>query len=212
MKNSSNIVLRPLCKKDYHTVEKIIRKTWKYDSLSPNLKDAQHMARLYLRSCLKRADYSCVAVENGNVAGIILANSKNQVPRITFRRTLSELLAILLLFTTDTGRRLGRFFRRFDDADADLLRNCGCTFDGEICFFAVDEASRGTGIGKQLFLSATEYLRSQNVKSFYLFTDSSCTYQFYEKRKMKRLGEKILTFQPHTDYKLHMFIYGDSFC
>lgn len=208
--NSQNITLRTLTKKDYPYIEDIIRRTWKYDSLTADPKDAKHMARLYLRSCMSRATFSCVAAEDENVLGVILANSKKSAPKFSIKGTLSQLLAVLLLFTTKTGRKLGKFFNRFDDTDTQLLKNCGQTFDGEICFFAMDENSRGKGVGKQLFSSALEYLRKEEAGSFYLFTDSSCTYQFYEKRGMQRLGEKVLTFQPFTDYQLHMFIYGYS--
>ena len=72
----------------------------------------------------------------------------------------------------------------------------------------MDESTRGTGIGKMLFAKALDYLEQEGVKTLYLFTDSSCTYQFYEKRGMQRLGEKMVEFSPHTDYRLNMFIYG----
>ena len=44
--NSKHITLRPITRKDYPFIEDIIRKTWKYDALSSNPKDAKHMARL----------------------------------------------------------------------------------------------------------------------------------------------------------------------
>ena len=72
----------------------------------------------------------------------------------------------------------------------------------------MDESTRGTGIGKMLFAKALDYLEQEGAKTLYLFTDSSCTYQFYEKRGMQRLGEKTVEFSPHTDYRLNMFIYG----
>lgn len=205
---SGNLTLRPIQKKDYPCIEGIIRKTWKYDGLSRNPKDAQNLSRLYLRSCLKRASFSCVAAEGEKVYGVILAGSKKSLPRVQAGKALSQLFAVLRLFTTRTGRRIGKFFERFDQTDAELLKSCGKNFDAEICFFAVDESSRGLGIGKKLFSAALNYLKSEQVKSLYLFTDSSCTYQFYERRGMKRLGETVVELKPHTDYRLHMFIYG----
>ena len=68
--NSEHITLRPITRKDYPFIEDIIRKTWKYDALSSNPKDAKHMARLYLRSCLLRATFSCVAAVDGKVLGV----------------------------------------------------------------------------------------------------------------------------------------------
>lgn len=205
------IRLRPLRREDYPAIEEIIRKTWKYDTLSKNSKDAGHMGRLYLRSCLIRATFACVAVYEGEVLGIILANSKKDKPKHQIRRNLSQLWAIALLFTTKTGRQIGKFFQRFDQVDRELLKNSPRDFDGEICLFAVKENARGTGVGKRLYSAALSYLKSQRAKSFFLFTDTSCTYQFYEKRGMLRLGEKVVEFQPYTNYKLHMFLYGHCF-
>ena len=206
--NSEHITLRPITRKDYPFIEDIIRKTWKYDALSSNPKDAKHMARLYLRSCLLRATFSCVAAVDGKVLGVILAGSKKSVPKFALRRTLAQLWSIALLFTTKTGRGIGKFFSTFDQTDEELLKNAGNAFDAEICFFAVDESTRGTGIGTMLFAQALDYLEQEGVKTLYLFTDSSCTYQFYEKRGMQRLGEKTVEFSAHTDYRLNMFIYG----
>ena len=141
-------------------------------------------------------------------AGSYSGRSKKSVPKFALRRTLAQLWSIALLFTTKTGRGIGKFFSTFDQTDEELLKNAGNAFDAEICFFAVDESTRGTGIGKMLFAKALDYLEQEGTKTLYLFTDSSCTYQFYEKRGMQRLGEKTVEFSPHTDYRLNMFIYG----
>ena len=108
--NSEHITLRPITRKDYPFIEDIIRKTWKYDALSSNPKDAKHMARLYLRSCLLRATFSCVAAVDGKVLGVILAGSKKSVPKFALRRTLAQLWSIALLFTTKTAEKCRKCF------------------------------------------------------------------------------------------------------
>ena len=204
----SQITLRGIQTGDAPALEEIIRKTWKYDALSKNPKDAQRMSRVFLRGCLLRATFSCVAEKDGRVLGAILVNSKNEKRKGALRQNFSFLRAVLSLLLTKRGRQIGRFFLTFEKIDNELLENCPAPFDGEICFFAVDEAARGTGVGKRLFSAAMEYLRLQKAKTFYLFTDTSCTYQFYEKRGMGRLGERLVDFKPHIDYRLSMFIYG----
>lgn len=202
------LVFRPLERRDYGAVEDMIRKTWKYDGLGGNPKDAAHMARLYLRSCLRRAGFSCVAADGERVLGVILAGSEKDGRRPALSKAFAQLYAVLLLFSTKTGRRIGKFFERFDQADTALLKGSGRQFGGEICLFAVDQSLRGGGIGKQLYARALDYLKAEGAKDFYLFTDTSCTYQFYEKRGMQRLGEKDMDCRPYTDLHLHMFLYG----
>lgn len=209
--NQNDITLRPARKEDYPQLENLIRKTWNYDTLSGNPKDARHMSRLYLRSCLTRATYSCVAEADGRVLGVILAHSENDPVRGRIRRILSQLMSVLLLYSTKTGRQIGRFFGRFDSVDTELLNSSHRTFGGEICLFAIEKEARGAGLGKELFAAALDYLKSRGADSFYLFTDTSCTYQFYEKRGMVRLAEQAVDLAPQVNYKLNMFLYGYEF-
>lgn len=206
--NQENIILRPICRKDYQAIETIIRKTWKYDSICADQKDARHMARLYLRSCLRRANFSCVAEEKGQVLGVILADCKTAAHPGSLYRALAQAWAAGLLFTAKSGRRLGKFFQVFDRTDEELLQETYCSFDGEICLFAMEESVRGKGVGKRLFSEAMKYLKAQKAKKLYLFTDSSCTWQFYERRGMVRLGEKVVEISPRVGYNLYMYIYG----
>ena len=41
-----------------------------------------------------------------------------------------------------------------------------------------------------LFQSALNYMKQEKLKEFYLFTDTSCNYGFYEHQGMKRRLEK----------------------
>ena len=75
-------------------------------------------------------------------------------------------------------------FRRLGKTVNDLLVD-----GGELSFFVLNEAVRGLGIGKQLYNAALTYMRQENIQSFYLFTDISCNYGFYEHCGMQRRGE-----------------------
>ena len=55
---------------------------------------------------------------------------------------------------------------------------------------AVSSECRGKGIGKMLFQSALEYMKQEKLDNFYLFTDTSCNYGFYEHQGMERCVEK----------------------
>ena len=92
--------------------------------------------------------------------------------------------------------------------DSELLENSKQSFDGEICLFAVSEECRGAGVGKRLYSAAVDYVKSEDARSYYLFTDTTCTYQFYEKRGMKRIGEKKVGLRPYSNHDLNMFIYS----
>lgn len=78
--------------------------------------------------------------------------------------------------------------------------------DGEILLFAVDPQSKGNGVGTALL----HYLEQEQAgKQIYLFTDSGCTYQFYDRRDFKRVEEeKILLEHANTKQELRCMLYS----
>lgn len=48
----------------------------------------------------------------------------------------------------------------------------------------------------------------QNIDEFYLFTDTSCNYKFYEHQRMKRNGRKNHTFKTENqEENMDFFLY-----
>ena len=78
------------------------------------------------------------------------------------------------------GRSVSKIFGCVDGIDKELLTRCPTDYQGELAFFAISQKCRGKGIGKALFQKVVEYMRSQKIQKFYLFTDTSCNYGFYE--------------------------------
>ena len=91
------------------------------------------------------------------------------------------------------------------------MRDSNLNYDAEVAFFAIHPESRGKGVGKQLFQRLMDYFKQEQLRKFYLFTDTSCNYPFYECRGMERRGERVHTFAAkRKSGTLTMFIY-DSF-
>ena len=61
---------------------------------------------------------------------------------------------------------------------------------GEVTFFAIHEKCRGKGLGRKLFQTVVDYMKSRGISAFYLFTDTSCNYPFYEHLGLTRRCEK----------------------
>ena len=81
-------------------------------------------------------------------------------------------------------------FGNVNGIDKQLLNENNKTYPAELALFAVSSSCRGKGIGKMLFQSALNYMKQEKLKEFYLFTDTSCNYGFYEHQGMKRTLEK----------------------
>lgn len=78
--------------------------------------------------------------------------------------------------------------------------------NGEITFFAVDPNTRGKGIGTLLL---KELEKIEKGKKLYLFTDSGCTYQFYDHRGFSKEQERNIELPIHDkDKSLTCFLYS----
>ena len=73
----------------------------------------------------------------------------------------------------------------YDAANAEMLAQFKAEqpSDGELNFFAVEPAIKGKGIGSKLLY---ELARREKGKLIYLFTNTGCTYEFYDKKGFER--------------------------
>ncbi len=200
------IVLREYQRQDFKALTDIVRKTWRYDEFCTP-ETADRLAGVFLSSCLTNYTFSRVAVVEGRPVGVILAKSEKE-HRCTFSDRLRQICAVAALFSSREGRTVSKIFKSVNGIDRNLLKDCGREYQGEIALFAIDGNFRGKGIGKTLFRSALDYMTAQNIQEFYLFTDTSCNYGFYEHQGMTRRCEKKHTFDVYGQTaEMKFFIY-----
>ena len=189
-------------------LENIIRRTWNYDRFS-SAAAAKRMAHLYLLSCLSQQSFTQVAVKGEEPVGIIMARDKQQKAAGHFG--MKRNCAIFTMLCHREDRAILKTFGGISSIDEDLLKSRKKEYDGEIVFFALNESCRGMGVGKTLFEKAQNYFKDQHIKDFYLYTDSSCNYGFYEHQGMKRCGEKSATIPVGIDNTMHFYLYEYQF-
>ncbi|WP_290772390.1 GNAT family N-acetyltransferase [Anaerofustis sp.] len=200
------ITLREYQNKDFKELENIIRKTWHYDEFS-SPKTAKKLARVFLSSCLTNHTFSRVALLNDKPIGIILAKNA-ATHKCPLKYRLKQIQSIISLYLSKEGRKVSKIFESVNGIDKELLTDVDKTYPAELALFAVDDSCRGKGVGKQLFQTATEYIKEQNLDEFYLFTDTSCNFGFYEHQGMKRRCEREHNFNiKGQQAKMNFFIY-----
>ena len=182
MKN--NVKLRELEKQDIPALEDVIRKTWDYDKFATP-KTARKLAKVYLATCLTNQTYTRVAEVNGVPVGLILGKNieKHHCP---LKYRLRQIFAVCGLLISKEGRGILNFYKGVDGIDSQLLKQCNKDYKGEIALFALSPEYRGLGIGKMLFHCLLAYMKSQSISEFYLYTDTSCNFGFYEHQGMVR--------------------------
>lgn len=145
------IELREYQKQDFKALETIIRETWHYDDFSTS-KTAVKLARVFPSSCLTNYTFSRVAVVDGNVAGIILANNitKHKCP---FSNRLLQIKSILSLYSSKEGRNVSKIFGNVNGIDKQLLNENNKTYPAELALFAVSSSCRGKGLENAFSIS-----------------------------------------------------------
>lgn len=182
------IELREYQRRDFSVLGEIVRETWHYDDFS-SPRTAQKLARAFLSSCLTNYTFSRVAVLNGTVVGIILVKDVARHVCPCSSRLL-QIRSILSLYLSKEGRDVSKIFGSVNEIDKELLSENGRTYPAELALFAVNPSCRGKGIGKLLFQTALDHMKREGLDEFYLFTDTSCNYGFYEHQGMTRRLEK----------------------
>lgn len=188
---NTQVIFREYRDADYGALAEVIRETWNYDRFcSP--KTAASIARVYLDSCLIQQTFTRVAEMDGIPVGVIMGKDIAH-HRCPFSLRLKWLRSVAALALSSEGRKVSRIFAHVEKMDQELLAACGRHYGGELAFFAVGKHCRGEGIGRALFQAVAEDMASRGISDFYLFTDTSCNYRFYEHMGMTRRGEKRCT-------------------
>ena len=121
--------------------------------------------------------------ENDEFAGVLLAeiydkepSEKPSIPKSFLQKQLSNPV-------------VSEFDNEYDRVNSEMLSNYreGNQVDGELCLFAVHPSRKGQGIGSILLAEFEKRVKGKNI---FLYTDSNCTYQFYEKRGFERVDER----------------------
>lgn len=202
---NNNLILRKINKHDYDDIANIISDTWGYEKFCTN-KTAHKMGRLYLASCLCEQTFNTVAVRENRVVGIIMGNNIQTSHTQSINKWFLLKCSVAMMLSSQ-GRKVIKMFRGFDSINENLLKESEKSFDGTLSFFAVKSSERGTGVGGKLYGELMTYFKTEKINNFYLFTDTSCNFDFYEHKGMKRIGEKIVDFKPYAEQTMTFFLY-----
>lgn len=156
--------------------------------------DSKLLLRLYGRYFwyleLSRATQALAAYAGDELAGVLLAEIKGgQKPYRSFGKTLYVKIFDFLQNAFYQGG-----VGVYDAANKEMLKQYlqSNVPDGEIVFLAANPDLKIKGIGSRLL---HELERRERGKTIYLYTDTACTYQFYEHRGFERACEKEIVLE-----------------
>lgn len=168
---------------EYAQLNSLIIKTWDYnlwlerDEVSP-------MSEYLLNDIILSSSKIYVARKDGFIIGVIAASLKrNCLYDSKFR--LKQLSAMLALIDDESA--FGEYIKTMRINEI-LLQKSNQSYDASLNFFAIDSHYRGCGLGNVLFDTFISYLASNKVKKYFLFTDSSSNYIFYERKGLNKMA------------------------
>ena len=153
---------------------------------------------------LLRATQIIGAYINGEMVGVLLADMEGE------KKAYSSVTSKIFIKTAEL--LMGIIFKGganvYEETNTQMLRKFREKHspDGEMNFLAVDPKLNGKGIGTILL---NEFEKREKGKLIYLFTDSGCTYQFYDKRNFDRNFERDIVLNLHDkNIPLKCFLYS----
>jgi ribosomal protein S18 acetylase RimI-like enzyme len=163
-----------------------IYETW-FKEENENKILAYALAESDLNHTLNRSSFGLIAEVDSQAVGFILAHVQKNEPILRqFQSDPYDILPTLLSASPEEQTDQKTYYLRENEANRDMVKSTETDYDAEITLFIVGSNARGLGIGKKLFHEVKTHFETQDVKNYYLFTDDSCNYQFYEKQEMHR--------------------------
>ncbi|MGW8816069.1 GNAT family N-acetyltransferase [Gordonia terrae] len=200
----TDISYRPYRSTDAEDVKKIIDEAFFIHRYVRGRRVLDSALEVYLREQLVASTWSRVAEKDGHVVGIILGRVDGE-PHLPERATNRALLwahtARAAVLGLPQLKSLRGFFA-YESVAHRLGARTGRPLDDELTLFAVASTTRGHGVGAALYRAFLDHLRGRGRSDFHLYTDSLCTFGFYERQGMSRAGADdmniLLDGRPHT--------------
>lgn len=208
----NKVIYRDLVTSDYKIIKELIGEAFGFSDFIKDKELLDIILSGYLQECILNSSFSKVAQKNGKVIGFILGNAKNDKNRIISSSNPLDINmnSIESIVSNKENRTLLEEFLKIQTTYKEIIKGKEDQFQGCIQLFVVSKESRGLGVGKTLVKYLSDYMKSMNVKSLYLFTDSRCNYGFYDSQNFNKLNEKQVSFDC-VDAKLDIFLYGYKF-
>lgn len=183
-----DITYRPYQENDAPDIKRIVDEAFHIHRYTKKKHLLHSALEIYLRECLLASTHTQVADQDGRVIGVLMGRLPEhpRLPQYLRNKLLTWAHMATILTTGFTELpSLAQHFK-FEKAYRKLRQNTSAPLTDELTLFAVDASTRGTGIGKTLYQNYMRHLKENGRTDFYLYTDSLCTYGFYENRGMTR--------------------------
>ena len=207
MESDRMVSYHQVTEEDFDELALLISNQWATPEIKNNPIAMKHSGLMSLYYFMVHHTYTCVAEDNGRIIGLLICTNLKERPiDMKYVRLLIGEIAFMICNpeTRDDGLAWGEYTQKAQELEERVVKDIGA----ELELFLVAPDYQGQGIGKRMFRSMIEFYRKTGTRDFFLHTDTACTYQFYEKRGMKRIGAQKSNIRSADVDGIEMYIYA----
>ena len=150
------------------------------------------MIKIFLANDFAAANHFTVAECDNDIAGVLIGSSKLDKHKVikTDMNPIKEQARQQLAKLDEGPMALSDMQKKHHMMAQDNAQDPEELYDGELIFFCTSKKHQRKGIGSRLVAIFEEYLERIKANSYFLYTDTLCSYQYYEMNGFDRVQEK----------------------
>lgn len=194
-------------KSDLQKFEKTLEKVWSYSEYTDNETIRKAFVKTDVHMSLFESNYKEAVFVNGEFAGVALARTSSFKSGFKNVKDYFKFVyySLKLKLHSKESRKLLKNFKNMFKAYKSLRKQKSKHLRSELILFMVDPRFQRRGLGRQLIKRFEAALIHKKKKHYYLFTDSQCTYSFYNANGFHMEGETSII-EPLKDGKRELTI------
>lgn len=196
------LIIKEIQKKDFKKVIQFAVKGMKFDEYLKNDFLLNAYGRYFWYLEYTNATQVIAAYEGNELMGVLVADMKNEPKpyQSVWKQIYIQLVDLIQNIFFGGG------VLPYNEANKTMYAKYTELYkpDGEIRFLAANPNGKAKGVGTFLL---NEFARRNPGKEIYLYTDTNCTYQFYEHRGFERIGEKSVALELQGDVHMKCLMY-----
>ncbi|HJF18631.1 MAG TPA: hypothetical protein K8U78_05780 [Aeriscardovia aeriphila] len=206
MPGMNKVTMRRIMPQDIPWIISLDQRTWYPHEEGDAPEAAQLEATLEVEALLTGITWSCVVEVNDKPAGIAVGTINSEKDAVD-----PAIQAELTRLGDEAREQLARLkpqairFHAADIAeDEKLEKHAKATTDAELRLFMMEPEARGYHLGSRTFNQWLTALRQAQAKTYFLFTDSSCSVGFYDHRGLTRVASMKSAIYPELEKYIYV--------
>lgn len=189
---------RPAQWDDLDNLAALFEATWPVDEPVESAEAATLLGRwMTLHYMALTSEGTVCEAPDGTLLGVTLVRRPGEQPLFPAAPAMMNDIAARIESYGPLAAAQLAVFRRMFVIEGILEADSAIDLDteAELELFAVASAARGTGVGGELWRRLLASLKERNVEAYFLHTDSTCDFGFYEHKGLDRVAERL-----HADH------------